>query len=80
MNTMLKTMVENYKALIDEHKKDYNRGCYETVEDYREVLGGEYRNMLDALQGIARYDAINWEDYSTLSNECFEYAMRAGIV
>lgn len=80
MNTMLETMVENYKALIDEHKKDYEKGCYETVEEFGEVLKNEYHNMLDALHGIARYDAISWKELSILSSDCLGYTLRAGIV
>lgn len=80
MNKMLKTMVENYKAVMDNHKRDYERGCYESLEELREVLHDEYHEMLDVLHGMARYEAISWEDYITLSNECFKYAMRASLV
>lgn len=81
MNTMLETMVENYKALIDRHKKDYERGYYESsVEEFREVLDNEYHKMIDVLNGMARYGGISWEDYSILSSDCLGYALRAGIV
>lgn len=73
MNKMLKTMVGNYKAIIDDHKRDYERGCYETAEEFREVMDNEYQKILDVLHGMGRYEAISWEDYNKLSNECFEY-------
>ena len=75
MNSMLKAMVENYKARMDYHKQDYERGCYESVEEFREGVNNEYRNMLDMLHGMARYEGISWEDYNKLSNECLEYAL-----
>ena len=80
MNKMLKTMMENYKALMDNHKRDYERGYYENVEEFREVMDNEYRKMADVLHGMARYEGISWEDYSTLSSECFGYALRASLV
>ena len=75
MKNMLKTMVENYKTLMDYHKRDYERGCYESVEEFREAVNNEHLNMLDVLHGMARYEGISWEDYNKLSNECLEYAL-----
>ena len=80
MNNMLNTMMENYKTIMDNHKRNYERGYYETVGEFREVLDNEYRKMADVLHGMARYEGISWEDYSTLSSECFGYALSASLV
>ena len=80
MKKMLKTMSENYKVLIDNHKRDYEKGCYESVGEFREVLDNEYNKILDVLHGMARYEAISWEDYTALSDECLGYALRASLV
>lgn len=80
MNKMLSTMMENYKALMDDYKRDYEKECYESVEEFKKVVKNEYNKMLDVIHGMARYECISQEDYIILSEECLDYALDIMLV
>ena len=70
MTKTMRTMVDNYKALTDEHKRDFERGCYTNIDEYMKVLKDEYETISDTVYGLLRYDVIAKEVADEILNEC----------
>lgn len=75
MTKTMRKMVDNYKALIDTHKNDFENGCCSTADEYIKVLKDEYETISDTVYGLMRYDIITKEVADEILNECAYYTL-----